>query len=202
MNWHIFKRPLSLRAAALFAACIMIIGSAAGGTLAWLVHKTAPVTNVFTSAFIGVQLTETPTDDGDNNPDTNSYLMLPGTTIRKDPLITVEANSEDAWLFVKLEKSENFDSFLSYHMAEGWNALEGDNTVFWRKVQKENADQSFGVIADDQVQVKSNVTAYMLNTLTQDTLPTLRITAYAVQQATIDTPLAAWALALSETTNP
>ena len=59
MDWQMFKRPLSLRAMALIAACVMIMGSAAGGTLAWLVNKTAPVTNVFTSSFIDVELTET-----------------------------------------------------------------------------------------------------------------------------------------------
>ena len=202
MNWHLFKRPLSLRALALLAACVMIMGSAAGGTLAWLVNKTAPVTNVFTSSFIDVELTESDTDDDDEDPGTNSYVMLPGASITKDPVVTVIASSEDAWLFVKLDKSDNFDTFLAYDMADGWTVLDSDASVFWRKVSKADTDQAFAVIRDNTVLVQPNVTAYMLNTLSPETRPTLTVTAYAVQQTGVETAEAAWALALSESMNP
>ena len=202
MNWHLFKRPLSLRTMALLAACVMIMGSAAGGTMAWLITRSAPVTNVFTSSFISVELTETDTDDNDGNPGTNSYTMLPGASITKDPVVTVKASSEDAWLFVKLDESENFDTFLTYDVANGWNVLASDASVLWRKVSKADTDQTFAVIWDHKVQVKANVTAYMLNTLTPDTRPTLTVTAYAVQQSGVETAETAWALALTESMNP
>lgn len=178
----------------------MIIGGTAGGTIAWLFGQSTPLLNTFSPSSISVSVAETPTEDGDSDPYTNTYTMMPGSTIFKDPAVTVAADSEDAWLFVKLKKSANFDSFLSYTIAEGWMALNGVDGVYWRTTQKSDSAQTFGVIKDNVVSVKPDVTTIMLNTLNGITRPTLAVTAYAVQQQGIETALEAWTLAQGRST--
>lgn len=186
----------------LVVACVLAVGGAAGGTVAWLIGRSIPLRNTFSPSIIDVTVSETPTEDGDSDPNTNTYTMLPGATITKDPIVTLAANSEDAWLFVKLDKSTNFDSFLSYTMANGWTEQDDAAGVYWRTTQKSDTAQTFGVIRDNAVTVRPDVTAAMLNTLTETTRPTLAVTAYAVQQQGVGTALEAWALVENQSGTP
>lgn len=183
----------------------VVLVCAVGGTAAWLSARTSPVVNTFTYGDINITLTETDTGDGDEDPNTNEYKMMPGKTIAKDPRITVLGGSEDCWLFVGLEKSENFDDFMTYEMAEGWTALDEEEYpgVYYREVTQSDEDQEFQVILEDTVTVKDTVTKDMLNALNQtpeeETYPTLTVTAYAVQydleQDAIASAGEAWKLA-------
>ena len=169
-----------------------------GGTVAWLIADTDPVVNTFTYGDINIDLKETDTNkDGDGDPNTNNYPMIPGNPIVKDPLVTFKANSENAWLFVKLEKSANFDDFMTYEIAEGWIALDGVDGVYYREVEKADTDAEYYVIKDNTVNVKGEVTKQMLNELDANgatDYPTLTVTAYAVQRdANITTAADAWA---------
>lgn len=176
-------------------ALSLVVFSLIGGTIAWLVAKTAPVVNTFTYGDINITLKETDTD-GDGDPNKNKYPMIPGNTIEKDPEVTFKANSENAWLFVKLEKSANFDTFMEYEMADGWLALTGVEGVYYREMAKSDKDVAFAVIKDDKVNVKGSVTKEMLNALDADgksDYPTLTVTAYAVQRdENIKTAADAW----------
>ena len=171
-------------------AIVITLACAVGGTLAWLVSASDPVVNTFTYGDINITLTETDTADGDNDENTNKYKMMPGAAITKDPKVTVIKGSEACWLFVKLEKSDNFGDFMEYEMADGWVELTGADGqpvegVFFRAVSAEDAasaDAAFSVIMDDTVSVKEAVTKEELNALTEGTYPSLTITAYAVQQ--------------------
>ena len=160
------------------------------GTLAWLSDKTDPVFNTFTYGDINIKLDETDPETG--NPDDdgeNEYKMLPGIDIEKDPKVTVLKDSESNWLFVKLEKSANFDTFLTYAINDGWTQLKdaagADVTgVYFRKVDMvtEEDGKSFYVLKDNTVTVKEDVTKEDLNNLGTD-YPELTVTAYAVQYA-------------------
>jgi len=170
-------------------AIVITLACAVGGTLAWLVSASDPVVNTFTYGDINITLTETDTDDGDGNNNTNEYTMMPGAPIEKDPLVTVMQGSEACWLFVKLEKSDNFDDFMTYAMEEGWTQLKDDSGdvtgVFFRRMAAEDAaaaDKTYQVIKDDTITVKDRVTKEELNALDDTTYPSLTITAYAVQQ--------------------
>ena len=163
------------RTIALLCAAMMVVGIAAGGTLAWLVSNSEPVTNTFTTSDITVTLTETTGD---------KYKMVPGYTIKKDPTVTLKAGSEKSYVFVKVEKSSNVDSFLTYDMASGWTALDGVDGVdgvYYRVVDASEEDQRFSVLANDQVKVKDNVTKAEMAELTSETYPKLTFTAYASQ---------------------
>ncbi|MBR6681749.1 MAG: hypothetical protein IKL40_02050 [Clostridia bacterium] len=177
-----------------------------GGTIAWLVADTDPVVNTFTYGDINITLEETDTNkDGDNDPNTNNYPMIPGNPITKDPKITFLAESENAWLFVKLEKSANFDNFMTFEVADGWTALAGVDGVYYREVSKSDVDVEFYPIKDNTVTVKGEVTKEMLNNLDANgasDYPTLTVTAYAVQRdSNITTAADAWAK-VPTTVNP
>lgn len=157
---------------ALVLALAMIVVCVVGGTLAWLTATTPEVKNTFTTSDIDITLAETTG---------TSYQMIPGYTIAKDPKVTVLAGSEKCYLFVKVVKSANFDTFMTYDMADGWTALAGVNGVYYRIVDASETDQEFAVLKDNQVTVRGDVTKTMLNGLTEATQPTLTFTAYACQ---------------------
>lgn len=189
------KKFFNVKTISLLLAVVLLVGGAIGGTLAWIIAQTNTVTNTFTYGDIDITLEETDTNlDEDDDPSTNKYEMIPGATIDKDPTVTVLADSEDCWLFVKLEKSANFDTFMTYAMADGWTELEAG--VYYREVAAATADQAFAVIKDDTVSVKGEVTKEMLNALDAtagaETYPTLAVTAYAVQKTGFTTAAAAW----------
>lgn len=186
-------------------ALILALCSIIGGTVAWLIADTEPVVNTFTYGDINITLEETDTNkDGDDNPNTNNYSMIPGNPIEKDPKVTFKANSENAWLFVKLEKTQNFDSFMTYEIEDGWTALDGVDGVYYRSVDKADTDAEFYVIKENTVNVKSEVTKEMLNALDangESNYPKLTVTAYAVQRDNnITTAADAWSKIPTNTT--
>ena len=164
------KKSLAL----VLALALMVVG-AVGGTLAWLTAKSDMVVNTFTTSDIKVELKETTG---------NTYKMVPGNTISKDPEAKVLAGSEECYLFVKLDKSQNFDNFLTYDMATGWTKLEGvADTVYYREVKTADIGTAYDVLKNNQVTVKGDVTKEQMNALNADSAakPTLTITAYASQ---------------------
>ena len=165
----------------LLLALVLIAGAAVGGTLAWLTDTTDAVQNTFTTSDIKIELAESKNLD---------LKMIPGWTITKDPKVTVKAGSEKCYLFVKIEKSTNFDTFMTYTVANDWKALNDTNSdgvaddgVYYRVVEASNADQEFAVLKDNQVTVKDTVTKANMEALkaANATPPTLTFTAYASQ---------------------
>lgn len=158
-----------------------------GGTIAWLTASTSPVENTFTTSDINITLAET----------TTNYKMVPGNTISKDPKVTVQANSEACWLFVKIEESTTpkLDDYITYEVADGWTQLTGVSGVYYREVSATTADTEFAVLKNNQVTVKNTVTKTMMNDLDKvgATKPTLTFTAYACQKDNVSTAADAWA---------
>ncbi|MDI9496965.1 MAG: SipW-dependent-type signal peptide-containing protein [Bacillota bacterium] len=160
----------------LVVALVLLVAGVVVGTIAWLTDTTDEVKNTFTTSDIDITLTES---------ENLNLKMVPGHVITKDPVVTVEADSEACYLFVKLDKSANFDSFLTYSMADGWtqgNGTDIPSNVFYRTVASSSADQEFAVLKNNEVTVLGTVTKEMMNGLTAETYPTLTITAYASQQ--------------------
>lgn len=164
-------------------AIVLVVALSVAGTYAYLTDKTDAIKNTFTVGNVDIDLTET----------TTNYKMVPGNTIKKDPQVTVTANSEDSYVFVKVEKSSNFDSFMTYAIADGWLPLTGVDGVYYREYGSVATDTSYAVLKDNKVTVKSDVTKAMMDGLTTETYPTLTFTAYACQSAGFDTAAAAWA---------
>lgn len=187
-------------------ALVLVLCCAMGGTLAWLVDSTTEVKNTFTYGDINIGLSES--DDLD-------LKMIPGNSIKKDPVVTVKEGSEASWLFVKVEKSNNFDSFMKYAVDSDWTLLDtsddGLTSVYYYNGTDLNAllqeDKSFNILGtgsydnytwqENEVFVMPTVKKDDLKGLTDETLPTLTFTAYAVQRDTnITTAVQAWDIAM------
>lgn len=166
------RKSLSRKALVVLSLMMVLAVAAVGGTLAWLTDSTQEVKNTFTTSDIDITLAETTG---------TSYKMVPGFTITKDPKVTVNTGSEDCWLFVKLDKSTNFDSFMTYTVADGWTLVSGTTNVYSRKVLASDTVKEFAVLKDNAVTVKDTVTKTDMKNLTTDTYPTLAVTAYATQ---------------------
>ena len=184
---------------ALVLALAMIVVCVVGGTLAWLIATTGSVKNTFTYGDINIELKETGATAAVDGSATKEFKMIPGYTIAKDPKVTVLAGSEKCYLFVKVVKSTNFDTFMTYDMADGWTALDGVPGAYYRVVDTAGMGTAYSVLKDDQVTVKDTVTKADMDGLKADgaTQPTLTFTAYACQfNSSNNTPFtaeAAWA---------
>ena len=193
-------RELSGKLVVAMLAVTLLIGCAIGGTVAWLTAKTDPVVNTFTYGDINITLTE-------NKPADRQAKIIPGVDIEKDPKVTVNANSEACYLFVKI-KEENWPTFMeadgknkkvSYGIATGWEPLAGQAGVYYREVDAAAAKTgaSYYILKGDTtypnglVTVSENLTKAEVNGIT--TQPKLTFTAYAVQKDGIADAATAWA---------
>jgi len=150
------------RTVALLLACMMMVGVAAGGTIAWLTAQSKTVVNTFTIGEVSIDLTETGITDKGDGTFGKDYKVSPGATITKDPEVTVLADSEACWLFVRVEESTNFAALrnadkLDYDIADGWNSVDGQDGYYYREVAASDANQDFQVLANDQVTVGNNI---------------------------------------------
>lgn len=177
------KRTVSVKAFVVILALVLALGCAAGGTFAWLVTKTDPVVNTFTYGDINITLTETTG---------NNYKIIPGVAISKDPKVTVGANSEACWLFVKVEKTGAFVNAVTYEMAGGWTLVTGETNVYYREVPATTVDTDFAVLKNNEVLVSNTLTKDQIPTITDANKPKLTFTAYAVQKDGIDDAATAW----------
>ena len=181
------RRSVSSRTFIMLLAVTLLIGCAIGGTVAWLTANTAPVVNTFTYGDINIELNET-------KPTNKQAKIIPGVNIEKDPKVTVKANSEACWLFVKVEEEGTFvANKVTYSIADGWTKLTGvtgvDN-VYYREVGAVTADTEYYVLKGNMVTVSDTLTKEDIQNITN---PTLTFTAYAVQKDGFNTAAAAWA---------
>lgn len=189
------KKTLTLVLSLLLVALVAV-----GGTLAWLKTQSAEVVNTFTYGDINISLTETTGTE---------YKMIPGNNIKKDPIVTVNPDSEACWLFVEIEKNAVYDTYLeAYGVREPWQKLSetGNVAVYYTQLTAKEAKdgKSFYVLnagdgdfANGYVKVKDSVEKSHMEALKAEgsTKPTLKFVAYAVQSDNFTTPDAAWAVA-------
>ena len=159
---------------------LALVVTTIGGTLAWLMDKTDTITNTFTVGNVGVTLQESEGEAVDYN-----FHMVPGNTIQKDPMAALTTDSEDAYLFVKVDKSANFDEFLTATIDGRWTRVQGTEGtgiegVYYITNPTKGEQQS--ILAGDIVKVKGSVTNEMMKALTEKNYPKLTFMAYAVQK--------------------
>ena len=185
------RRSVSSRAFIALLALVLVIGCVAGGTVAWLVAKTEPVVNTFTYGNIDITLTETTG---------TSYKIIPGTDITKNPKVTVKGGSEACWLFVKVEEVGAISTITTdpvhYAIDTGWAQLKDKDGkdvsgVYYRLVDAVDNDTAFKVLKDNKIIVSGELTKETINGYAVQQ-PTLKITAYAVQQENIADAATAW----------
>lgn len=177
---------ITKRSVVLLVAIALLIGCAAGGTMAWLIDSTDAVTNTFTTANVDIELTETFNTDIDSNGtmDTWTAKMVPGAVIEKNPVVTVKGGSEACLLFVKFEETNSPSTYLTYtsnlNTGNGWTQGSGaiPEYVWYREVPSSATDQSWHMLVGDTITVKGSVTKENMATAAT---AKLTYTAYAHQ---------------------
>jgi hypothetical protein len=155
------KKSVSMKALVLLLAAVLLFGCAAGGTLAYLMAKTDPVTNTFVAGDIGsLELKET---TGDN------YLIIPGVDIKKDPVVTFNGieganNNIAAYVFLKIDADgwtvDGTTYTISNKMSwtlDCWTKLT--DGVYYKEVVANAGKQSWPIIKDNTITVSSEITA-------------------------------------------
>ena len=160
---------------------------AVGGTAAWLAAKSEPIASTFTFGEINITLTET-------DPQEQPAKIIPGVDIKKALRVTVQADSVDCWLFVKVEETGTFvENKVTYFIDDGWTKGDGSQipeNVYYRQVNGVTDDSVFSVLKDDKITVSDALTKEEIRNIAG---PTLTFTAYAVQKEGINTAADAWA---------
>lgn len=184
------RRSVGSRTLVALLAVVLVIGCVAGGTVAYLIDKTEPVTNTFTFGNINIELAESPAE----------YKIVPGVDIAKDPFVTVKAGSEKCYLFVKVEEKNWPTGKLTYEIdnTSGWQALPGETSVYYQVVESPATNKVIPVLKGNVVHASTTLTKADIVT-EQSKLPQLIFTAYAVQYDAITDVAAAWAQAKNAT---
>ena len=179
-----------LCAAALVVASVL-------GTMAYLTSQTETVTNTFTVGNVEITLDETDVtpmgvQDTDARVQGNEYKLIPGHTYIKDPTVHVDADSEDSWLFVKVDNGiSDLEATGNTTIAEqmkvkGWTLVTGTTNVY-AYAQK--------AIASQDIRVFDSFTIAGDATVAGNADKTITIEAYAIQADGFTTAADAWTAA-------
>ena len=217
MNRNAKRKAAQTRRNVLLVVALMLVVCVAsiGGTIAWLTDKTEAVTNTFSPSNIDIWMTETvdgelkDTKNGQSIAN-NTFKMVPGTVLNKDPKVVIEKGSEPCFVFLKVSESDNLSDFIEYAMVEAWEQLVVDGNavanVYYQEIDALN--ESDDVVLDvigynketiaegaeeptieffrDKVFVSTDVEKTDMDALTSaDLYPTLTFKAAAVQQANL-----------------
>lgn len=175
--------------ALLLSLCaVLLVTASVLGTVAYLT-STDEVVNTFTVGNVAITLDELDVDNstpGDNDRDkANAYKLMPGHTYTKDPIIHVDANSEDCYLFVKIVNGISAieaDTKVADQMAaNGWVAVDENNGIYVYTTDKMNP-----AVVSKRAEVPVFDTFTIAGTVDNSTLATyadktITVTAYAIQ---------------------
>lgn len=188
------------KALALALCAVLLVVTTVFVTMAFLTSKDT-VTNTFTVGKVTITLDEADVNnDGtyvsnkDARVDANEYKLIPGHTYIKDPTIHVADDSEECWLFVKVEnglanaEAEGATSIASQMAAKGWTKV--DDTDVYAYATKQVAGADVVVFDTFKIAGTTDVSQY------EDA--EIVVTAYAIQADGFATAAAAWADAGAE----
>lgn len=198
------KKKIFLGIVALMLVCTLSVA----GTLAYLTARSEGngVTNTFvaeTNLVSSFKLTEhkaeldtdgsykelNKTEENLLNPgEGNTYQILPGIDLPKDPTIEISEKTEiPAYLYIEVVGELDPEVF-EYSIDENWMLLEGvtgpNNGAVYsynnEMIDDENAPTTVRIIADDTIKVKSNATETALEAI-GSTGVTLKFYGYMAQ---------------------
>lgn len=163
--------------ALLLCAALLVVASVAG-TLAYLTDDD-DATNTFTVGNVEIELKEYAVNEqtGEKTATEVDGLedleLVPGRTIEKNPFILVGGNSEDCWLFVKIEN--NLGDAVAITGLNGWTEVDGHSGYYqYQTTVKAGAN----IPVFESITVAADKTYAQLNSIADKSIV---ITAYAVQ---------------------
>ena len=119
-------------------AMVLVAAVAITGTLAYMSAQSGAVTNTFTFGNMSITLKESPVDDNGKKVagdlvDKNDYKVIPGAEVDKEPIVTVNAGSENCWVYVGIQNNVLVDGD---EVADYTNYIGAD----WEKVENAALD--------------------------------------------------------------
>ena len=173
-------------------------------TMAFLTSKDT-VTNTFTVGKVTITLDEadvksdgTYVSNKDARVDANEYKLIPGHTYIKDPTIHVADDSEECWLFVKVENglediidAETIGTQMSKN---GWSLVDGETNIYAYSEIATAETRDYKVFNNFKIKGEAAVDSYNNKNIT--------IQAYAIQADGFATAADAWAKAPSDWKTP
>lgn len=177
------------RKALLLSLCaVMLVTASVLGTVAYLTSQDQ-VVNTFTVGNVAITLDEKDVDNstpGENDRDkANAYKLMPGHNYEKDPIVHVDANSEDCYLFVKVvNEIANIEAekTVAQQMAEkGWVAVDAANGIYVYTTDKTNpavVTKGSNITVFENFTIAGNVDNTTLATYANKTIT---VNAYAIQ---------------------
>lgn len=186
------------KALMLVLCAVLLVTASVLGTMAYLT-STDKVVNTFTVGKVAITLDEAQVKE-DGTPvagaarvKENAYHLLPGHTYTKDPTVHVQANSENSFIFVKVENGiaryEAGTTIAAQIAANGWTLLDGVENVYYKAYTKSAEITNLPVFSSFTIADNANA-ADSWNNFSAETKVT--VTAYAVQQDGFVSVAAAW----------
>lgn len=186
------------KALMLVLCAVLLVTASVLGTMAYLT-STEKVVNTFTVGKVAITLDEAKVNaDGTavtpaERVKENAYHLLPGHGYTKDPTVHVQANSEDSFIFVKVENGianyEDRPTIAEQIAARGWTPLTGVANVYYKAYTKSAEITDLPVFGNFTIANHANA-ADGWNNFSAETKVT--VTAYAVQQDGFASAAAAW----------
>ncbi len=195
----------------MLCAAVLVCGSIFG-TYAYLTAQTNVVTNTFTFGGVIITLDEAKVDaetgriiPGEERVMANTFKLMPGKDYDKDPTIHVDSQSENCWIFVKVqndislleEAQDSSKPTIREQMNKyGWTLVSGQTNIYKYKeiATPEGSNLTTAVAGDyrvfDKIYIAPGVTGFG-----SYQGATIKITGYAVQADGFTTADAAWAAA-------
>lgn len=188
------------KALVLTLCAVLLVVATVMGTMAYLT-STDSVTNTFTVGKVALTLDEAKVNtDGtlvanaDRVKD-NAYKLIPGHSYTKDPTVHVAADSEDSYIFVKVEngivalEAQDNNTIANQIAAKGWMVLDDVANVYYKVYTSKNTVEDLVVFESFKIaDAVSGTDAW--NAIGDNTKIT--ITAYAVQKDGFANAKAAW----------
>lgn len=181
--------------AILMVVCAMLLVAASVmGTLAYLTSQ-ASVTNTFSVGKVAITMDEAKVDEygvvdaeATERVKTNEYKLVPGHKYIKDPTIHVQAESENCWVFAKIENGLGSDATLNMNtdfIQLTVNGADVPGVYYYKDIVTYSEDVTdLVVFRDFTFGQTANPASY--------TTAKIIVTGYAIQADGFSTAEAAW----------
>ena len=209
----------------ILVACLCValaVLTVAGTTLAYLTSK-AEVKNTFTVGNVKMTMDEAAVDTNGNKlfkegsttelaarVDKNEYILSPGHTYTKDPIVHMDGKSENCYVFIKVENGlgvleasgASYKTIATQITDNKWTQLTDKDGkavagVYYQEYNKGQETKDLKVfenfkIADNANTLKNADNQVIWDTITDANKINVNVTAYAIQKDGMASAYDAW----------
>lgn len=112
-----------------------------------------------------------------------SIGLIPGNIAAKDNAVTIAAGSDSCYIFLMLNQSGEFDSFMEYGLDKSWQSIKGFKNVYYTEAEPSDSEQKFVIFEGGEVGVSKEITKEDVALIAQTkSYPELAISATAISK--------------------